>query len=81
VLIRLLRELRGYPAPAEPAHHVDTTAFVVPLKLSTEAGTLAFFSTTTVFGTPIDITLSELAVEAFYPADAITAEALHRAAS
>jgi transcriptional regulator with XRE-family HTH domain len=80
VLIRLLRELRGYPAPAEPAHDVDATAFVVPLKLSTEAGTLAFFSTTTVFGTPIDITLSELAVEAFYPADATTAEALRRAA-
>jgi transcriptional regulator with XRE-family HTH domain len=79
VLIRLLRELRGYPAHAEPAPDVDTTAFVVPLKLSTDAGVLAFFSTTTVFGTPIDITLSELAVEAFYPADAATADALRRA--
>ena len=42
------------------------------------AGTLAFFSTMTVFGTPVDITLSELALEAFYPADAATAEALRR---
>jgi hypothetical protein len=33
-------------------------------------------STTTVFGTPVDITLSELAIEAFLPADAATAEAL-----
>jgi hypothetical protein len=37
---------------------------------------LSFFSTTTVFGTPVDITLSELALEAFYPADAATAQAL-----
>jgi hypothetical protein len=50
----------------------------VPFRLRTEAGTLAFLSTTTVFGTPVDITLSELAVEAFYPADAATAETLRR---
>jgi hypothetical protein len=49
---------------------------VVPFQLATDAGTLSFFSTTTVFGTPVDITLSELAVEAFFPADAATAEAL-----
>ena len=39
-------------------------------------GYLSFISTTTVFGTPMDITLSELAVEAFFPADAATADAL-----
>jgi hypothetical protein len=44
----------------------------------TDAGTLSFFSTTTVFGTPIDITLSELALEAFFPADAVTAETLRK---
>ena len=81
VLVRLLRELRDYPAPDAPAPEVDAAAFVVPFRLNTEAGTLAFFSTTTVFGTPIDITLSELAVEAFYPADATTADALRRAAA
>jgi hypothetical protein len=42
----------------------------------TEQGRLSFLSTTTVFGTPIDITLSELAIEAFLPADAATAAAL-----
>jgi hypothetical protein len=36
------------------------------------------FSTTTVFGTPVDITLSELALEAFYPADAASAVILRR---
>jgi transcriptional regulator with XRE-family HTH domain len=80
VLIRLLRELRDYPAPGDATHDVDAAAFVVPFKLVTEAGILSFFSTTTVFGTPIDITLAELAVEAFYPADATTADALRRSA-
>jgi len=71
-----MRELRNYPAPDEAVHDVDANAFVVPFKLITDHGTLAFFSTTTVFGTPVDITLSELAVEAFYPADPATADAL-----
>jgi len=81
VLIRLLRELRDYPAPGDATHDVDAAAFVVPFKLVTEAGILSFFSTTTVFGTPIDITLAELAVEAFYPADAATADTLRRSAA
>ena len=51
---------------------------VVPVQFVTDAGTLSFFSTTTVFGTPVDITLSELALEAFFPADAATAEALRQ---
>jgi hypothetical protein len=46
--------------------------------LITAAGVLAFFSTTTVFGTPVDVTLSELALEAFYPADRATSETLRR---
>jgi hypothetical protein len=41
---------------------------------------LSFFSTTTVFGTPVDITLAEIAIEAFYPADSSTAEAVRKAA-
>ncbi|HEU0157687.1 MAG TPA: transcriptional regulator, partial [Hyphomicrobiaceae bacterium] len=45
-------------------------------RLLSEAGLLSFFSTTTVFGTPLDITLSELALEAFFPADAATADRL-----
>jgi hypothetical protein len=49
--------------------------------MTSEAGELAFFSTITVFGTPVDITLSELALEAFYPADAQTADTLRRMAA
>jgi transcriptional regulator with XRE-family HTH domain len=89
VLVDLLEELRGYPAPnrtcaATPAHSggsaVDPAChrFVVPFQLRTGAGLLSFFSTTTVFGTPVDITLSELSIESFYPADAATAEAFRK---
>ena len=53
---------------------------IIPLRLSTPAGVLSFLSTTTVFGTPVDVTLSELALESFYPADAATGEALRRLA-
>jgi hypothetical protein len=53
---------------------------VVPLRLATPNGVLSLISTTTVFGTPIDITLSELALETFFPADAATGDALHRMA-
>jgi hypothetical protein len=45
---------------------------------ATPSGTLSFISTTTVFGTPVDITLSELALETFFPADAATAAALRQ---
>ncbi|HEU4779488.1 MAG TPA: hypothetical protein VFS58_06355, partial [Steroidobacteraceae bacterium] len=53
---------------------------VVPLRLRTEAGTLSMFSTTTVFGTPMEVTLSELVLEAFYPADEFSAKVLRQMA-
>lgn len=71
VLAELLRELRGYPSgerEAPPAYD----GIAVPLTLETDAGRLSFLSTTTMFGTPIDITLAEIAIEAFLPADAET---------
>ena len=78
-LIELLAELRDYPAPEErgPAGAaVDYGNVVVPFRLRSGDRELAFFSTTTVFGTPVDITLSELAIEAFFPADEATASAI-----
>jgi transcriptional regulator with XRE-family HTH domain len=81
VLVDLLVELRGYPAPersAPRAGNGDFTKVAVPFRLATDAGVLSFFSTTTVFGTPVDITLSELALECFFPADRATAEAMRR---
>jgi MmyB-like transcription regulator ligand binding domain len=55
-------------------------SLVVPFKIVTRAGLLSLFTTTTVFGTPVDVTLSELALEMFFPADAETAETVRRLA-
>ena len=72
VLVDLLAELRGYPAPATSGAREEYSEIAVPFRLATEGGTLSFYSTTTVFGTPVDITLSELALETFFPADEAT---------
>lgn len=81
VLARLLEELSAYPAPAQAgdpagARHGDAIQVAVPFRLRSPAGVLSFISTITVFGTPVDVTLSELALESFFPADAATAAAL-----
>jgi hypothetical protein len=83
VLIALLDELRSYPVPPTAKPHVRSArdhpgGVAVPLELATADGTLSFLSTTTVFGTAIDISLSELAIEAFFPADTFTAETMRR---
>ena len=83
VLIDLLAELSKSPAtnmlqPRMPLPRDETAGVFVPLQLVTDAGRLSFISTTTVFGTPIEVTLSELALECFFPADDATAEALQR---
>ncbi|MBX5009414.1 helix-turn-helix transcriptional regulator [Rhizobium lentis] len=76
-LEKLLKDLLSYSAPEAASEvHADHAGIVVPLKLSTKAGLLSFISTTTVFGTPVDITLSELTVESFFPADQETAAIL-----
>lgn len=78
----LMNELVGYPAPAgEHGASVGDDGIVVPLQIASPAGVLSLLSTTTVFGTPIDVTLSELALETFFPADAATGEALRALAA
>jgi hypothetical protein len=80
----LLQELRGYDADRDtqdtdqPVSDHDLGSVAVSLRLHTEHGTLSLLSTTMVFGTPVDVTLSELAIEAFFPADAATADLLQR---
>jgi transcriptional regulator with XRE-family HTH domain len=80
VLADLLRELSGYPVELEESGsgQTDLAGVFVPLQLKTTAGALSFLSTTTLFGTARDITLSELALEVFFPADAETAAILQR---
>ncbi|MFI8748333.1 helix-turn-helix domain-containing protein [Pseudomonas sp. NPDC077186] len=78
-LFALLEELRGYPAPAAVAAP-PSDAVLVPLQLHSERGVLSLISTITVFGTPNDVTLAELALETFFPADAFTAAYLRELA-
>jgi hypothetical protein len=49
---------------------------VLPIVLSSSRGRLSFFTTLATFGTAADVTLSELTVESFFPADEQTREAL-----
>jgi transcriptional regulator with XRE-family HTH domain len=71
-LIKLYDELKTYPIPARLGPlSADTVA--VPFKMRFGGEILSFISTTMIFGTPVDITLSELALETFFPADDLTA--------
>lgn len=83
LLAELRDEMLGYPGP-EPDNEARSVgaAVAVGLQLAPVPGTdgpeLSFFSTITTFGTAVDVTVSELAVEAFFPADERTAEHLRR---
>lgn len=81
-LIALLHELQALPMPGNhaPVANTAANAIAVPMQLEVNGTALSMLSTTTVFGTPVDITLAELALEAFVPADAGTAEQLRRMA-
>lgn len=83
-LAALAEELNGYPLPPEagPAPQPGPAAAVaMPLQFRSPEGVLTLIGTITVFGTPVDITLSELALETFFPADDATSRALHRLAA
>jgi transcriptional regulator with XRE-family HTH domain len=71
----LHQELDGYPAPPGDGEVGDV---VVPLRLRIPGGELRFFSTVTTFGTAVDITVEELSIESFFPADRATADWLRR---
>lgn len=80
ILINLLEELKAFPVPdgARPWSAVSQAgpAIAVPLELEMDGTVMSFLSTTTVFGTALDIGLSELAIESFFPADPQTAAAM-----
>jgi hypothetical protein len=72
-LAELHDELAAYPGGE--AKRPEPTDVIVPLRYRTDQGELSFLSITAVIGTPLDITVEELAIESFYPADQATAEA------
>jgi transcriptional regulator with XRE-family HTH domain len=79
-LARLYDELAGYPDVVTDAAEVPAgDEILLPLRLRRGDRELSFFTTVAVFGTALDVTLAELTIEAFYPADAETAAALAQA--
>jgi transcriptional regulator with XRE-family HTH domain len=78
-IVALLAEVSAYPGPQAAAPNDPADEIVVPLRLRTHDGVLSMLSTVTVFGTPVEVTLSELSIEAFYPADPATARILRTA--
>jgi transcriptional regulator with XRE-family HTH domain len=77
-LVALHDELVELPCadPEPPEGPPPAGAVVVPLRFRHPAGELSFLSTVTTFGTPLDVTVSELAIEAFFPADSATGKVL-----
>jgi transcriptional regulator with XRE-family HTH domain len=75
-LAALLTEVRGFPGVVEVAGLEPRGAALLPMRVRTpDGGTLSFFSTIATFGTPTDVTLEELAIETFFPADQTTRDA------
>ena len=79
-LLRLYQDLKRCPIPAR-AGPISADNVAIPFKLRHNGEVLSFISTTMVFGTPVDITLSELALETFFPADELTAERMRSMAA
>src|SRR6267142_2719180 len=79
-LIKLYSELKAYPIPARSAP-LSADNVAIPFKMRLDGEVLSFISTTMIFGTPVDITLSELALETFFPADDLTAERMRSMAA
>jgi hypothetical protein len=70
----LLEEVSSYPnvvqiEPLSTVSNVDEPQLLVPFRLSTQQGELSLFTTLTTFGTALDVTIDELAIELFFPAN------------
>jgi transcriptional regulator with XRE-family HTH domain len=80
-LIKLYNDLKAFPLPARTAPLPPDNNVAIPLKLRHNGEVLSFISTTMVFGTPVDVTLSELALETFFPADDLTTARMRQMAA
>lgn len=81
-LVALFEELKSYPLPSGTSAARGATAversIAVPLIVHSDEGQLEFLSTTTVFGTAIDVTLADIVIESFFPANHQTALAMKK---
>jgi len=76
VLSDLVAELVTYPGVPAQEPWTDHPGVVLPVRIRSSKGDLSFFTTAATFGTASDVTLAELTVECFFPADAATRSAL-----
>jgi hypothetical protein len=72
----LYDEVSDYPGPRAAPHTGLAGQVAVPLRVRAGGAELAFISTVATFGTAVDITVAELAIESFFPADSVTSEAV-----
>src|ERR1700744_1762946 len=79
-LLKLYHDLKAFPIPARSGP-LSADNVAIPFKMRLNGDVLSLFSTTMIFGTPVDITLSELALETFFPADDLTAERMRNIAA
>jgi len=79
-LLKLYHEIKAYPMPARSGP-LSPDNVAIPFKLRLNGEVLSFISTTMIFGTPVDVTLSELALETFFPADDLTARRMRETAA
>ncbi|MEU0206722.1 helix-turn-helix domain-containing protein [Streptomyces canus] len=81
-LRELYEEVSAYPVPAPetddgPEQPDPVPYFALPMRIEHEGRTLSFISSTSTFNTPMDVTVAELAIETFLPADPSTVKYLH----
>lgn len=78
-LAALMEEVMGFPdvAVAARTHQPGGGRVAVPMQLRHPTGPLSLFTAISTFGTPADVTVDELAIETFFPADDHTAAVLH----
>lgn len=79
---KLYEEVAAYPVPDPSPDEVTRPAesvpyFALPMRIEHEGRTLSFISSTSTFNTPLDVTVAELAIETFLPADPATVTYLH----
>jgi hypothetical protein len=82
-LTQLHDELCGYPCdqPEPKLELPEPGAVAVPLRIRHHGRELAFLHTVATFGMPLDVTVAELAINSFLPADPDTAAVLHQAST
>jgi transcriptional regulator with XRE-family HTH domain len=75
----LYEEVAAYPVPdpAEEDEPIDPVPyFALPMQIEHDGRVLSFISSISTFNTPMDVTVAELAIETFLPADPATAKYL-----